>query len=147
VPINPSEGWRFVLLHDLPQQRKSSQDLLQVHDLAGNELGDGESDYLNRPADIAKDALHLSACQAAGFGAEPQDDFIAVDGVNIEVHGDTRTAGASQPVQQPLARLSKVVGTERGKPPRIDIREVVVSPRLHTDKGYAVREIVAGSGA
>jgi len=43
---------------------------LEAYDLARNELGDGESDYLNRPADIVKDALHLSACQPAGFGAE-----------------------------------------------------------------------------
>ena len=84
----------------LTNEGEGSQDLLQVHDLSWDELGNSESDDLDRPADVAENPLHLKTRQPIRFGAETQHDLVAVDRVNVEVDGDPRTAGSGQPVQQ-----------------------------------------------
>ena len=42
------------------EKRKRLQDLPRVHDLPWHELRNGESDYLDRPANVVEDPLHLN---------------------------------------------------------------------------------------
>jgi hypothetical protein len=51
-------------------ERKTLEDLLHVHDLPRNELGDGKPDDIDGLVDISDDASHLCTGQAVGFGAE-----------------------------------------------------------------------------
>ena len=110
-----------------------------MHDLSWDELGNGESDYLDRPVDIAEHPLHVNTRQPFWFGAEAQHELVAVDRVNVKVDGDARAACSSQPIQQPPARVSKVVGAERCEPPGSDVVVIIVGPRVQADKGHSVR--------
>ena len=47
-----------------------------MHDLAGDELGDRQSDDLSGLVDIGDDPPYLRAGQSAGFGAEAEHDLV-----------------------------------------------------------------------
>jgi hypothetical protein len=51
------------------QQRKAGQELLQVHDLPGDEFGDGEPDDVGGGVEIGHDAPHLATGQPVRFSA------------------------------------------------------------------------------
>jgi hypothetical protein len=61
------------------------EDLLQVHHLSGDELGDREPDDIDGLVDVSDDAPRLCTGQPVRFGAKTQHDLVAVDGVDIEV--------------------------------------------------------------
>jgi hypothetical protein len=75
------------LLGERCDEREAVEDPLEVHDLAGEELGDGEGDDVCCCGDVGNDAADLLAGQAVGNGAEAKDDLVAVDGVDVEVDG------------------------------------------------------------
>jgi hypothetical protein len=77
-----------------------------VHDLAGDELGDGQADHVGACGHVGDDAPHLVAAQAVRDRAEPEDDLMAVDGVDVEVDRDPRASGAGEPVEQRLGGLA-----------------------------------------
>jgi hypothetical protein len=120
-------------------ERKTLEDLLQVHDLSRNELRDGKSDDIDGLVDISDDASHLCTGQAAGFGAEAEHNLVAVDGVDVEVDSGAGTAGAGEPIQERGTRLPQLVRAERLKAPLGKVRIVVVGPRVQPDQGDSVR--------
>ena len=67
------------------------QDLLQVQDLSGEELGDREADDVGCRAYVGHDTTHVPAGQSVRYGTEPQHDLVAVDGVHVEVDRDPST--------------------------------------------------------
>jgi hypothetical protein len=95
------------------QQREARQQLLQVHDLPRDELGDGEPDDVGDGVEIGHDAPHLRTDQPVRFSAEPEHDLIAVDGIHIEVDRDPGAARAGQPVQQRPGAGPEIVRTKR----------------------------------
>ena len=86
------------------KQREASQQLLQVHDLPGGELGDGEPDDVGNGVEVGDHAPHLRAGQPVRFSAEPEHDLIAVDGIHIEMDGDP---GATRPDRSSFAGVRR----------------------------------------
>ena len=82
------------------EEREALENLLQVHDLPRDELGDREADDVDGLGDVGDDASDLCACQAAWYGAETKQDLVAVDRIDVEVDGDPGSAGADQPMKQ-----------------------------------------------
>lgn len=64
-----------------------------MHDLPGEELGDGQREDVGCCRDVGDDAPHLRAGQPFGDGAETEDNLVAVDGVDVEVDCHPVTAG------------------------------------------------------
>ena len=64
------------------------KDLLTVHDLAREELGDRERGDVRGRGDVADEAADLRTGQAAGDGTQAKDDLVAVDRVDVEVDRD-----------------------------------------------------------
>jgi hypothetical protein len=62
--------------------------LLEVHDLAGDELGDDDPDDIGCGVDVVDNAPHLRCGQPARLRAQPEYELVAVDGVDVEVDGD-----------------------------------------------------------
>src|SRR5215213_4133708 len=120
-------------------ERKTLEDLLQVHDLSRNELPDGKSDDIDALVDISDDASNLRTGQAAGFGAQAEHNLVAVDGVDVEVDSGAGTAGAGEPIQDRGTRLPQLVRAERLKAPLGKVRIVVVGPRMEPHQGDSVR--------
>jgi hypothetical protein len=60
-----------------------------VHDLAGEELGDRDPDDLGHGVNVLDNAPHLRGGQSTRLGAQPQHELVAVDGVDVEMDGDT----------------------------------------------------------
>jgi hypothetical protein len=83
-----------------------------VHHLAREELGNREPDDVEGLFDVADDASHLCAGQAVRFGAEAEHDLVTVNGVDIEVDSDPRTAGGGEPLKKRPARAAQLFGTE-----------------------------------
>jgi len=90
-------------------QREAVQELLQVHHLPGDELGDREPGGV----EVGDDAPRLRAGQAVRFGTQAEHDLVAVDRVDVEVDGGTRAAGGRDPVQQRPGRFAQLGGAER----------------------------------
>jgi len=67
------------------KQGKGGQELLQVHDLAGDDLGDREPDDLGHGVEAVDDAPHLGGGRPARLGAQPEHELVAVDGVDVEM--------------------------------------------------------------
>ena len=66
--------------------------------LTRDELGDCEADVVG-----GLEVSHQPSClvdgQGARFGTERKNHFLAVDRVDVEVHGQLEAAGAGQPVE------------------------------------------------
>jgi hypothetical protein len=82
------------------EQRKSGEDLLQVHHLTRYELGDGESDHLGGTVDVGDHAARFRSGEATEIGAQTQPDLLRVDGVNVKVDGHHRGTGVAEPAKQ-----------------------------------------------
>jgi hypothetical protein len=63
----------------MSKQRKAGQELLQVHDLAGDELGDREPDDVGDGVEVVNNAPHLGCGQPVRLSAEPEHELVAVD--------------------------------------------------------------------
>jgi hypothetical protein len=65
-------------------------------------LRDGKSDDVRGSSRVSNDPAHLGTGEAAGFGAQPQHDLVAVDGVHVKMDRHPSTACFSQPAEQRL---------------------------------------------
>lgn len=83
----------------IADQREPLEDLLQVHDLAGDELGDGEPDEIDTAVDVGNQTMDFGTRQAAEVGTQSQLDLVGVDRVDVEVDRHLRGAGGAQPVE------------------------------------------------
>ena len=116
-------------------QREAVQELLQVHDLPGDELGDREPDYVHDGVEVGDDAPRLRAGQAVRLGAQAEHDLVAVDRVDVEVDGGARAARGRDPVQQRPGRFAQLAGAERLDAPAGHVRKVVLIPGVHPGQG------------
>jgi hypothetical protein len=71
-----------------------------MHHLPREILRDGESDHVRGGSCVGDDPAYLSTGEPAGLYAQPQHDFVAVDGVNVEMDRHPCTARGGQPAQQ-----------------------------------------------
>ncbi len=123
-------------------QREAVQDLLQVHDLPGKELRDREPDDIGRRIDVGDDATRLRAGQAARLGAEPQQELVAVDGVDVEVDRDFRrppaiAARAGEGSRRPWWRRPSATGRGQSFLPSLPLGNrswLEVSRRMRTGR-------------
>jgi hypothetical protein len=109
----PTNSFRRTII----DQRVSCQDLLHVHHLPRELFRDGEFHDIHRSSHVADDSAHLSAAKPARLCPQTQHNLVAVDGVNIEVDCHPSATGGGQPVQQWLAGLAEVLGSEGERMP------------------------------
>ncbi|MFJ9842536.1 hypothetical protein ACIRYZ_19040 [Kitasatospora sp. NPDC101155] len=74
-------------------QRVAAQDLLDVEEGAGEELGDGGGDDIGGALDVLGDPVDLGAGEAAGEPVEAEASLAAVDGVDVEVEAIQSSSG------------------------------------------------------
>src|SRR5919204_6499624 len=92
----PGEEWEAV------------EDLLKVHYLSREKLGDCQADDGRTPVHVRNDAADLRDCEAVWNRSQPQHDLVAVNGVHVEVDCDFGALGGSEPVQQRLRRITQL---------------------------------------
>lgn len=126
VPAHRSSG---------ADEGEAAQDLLDVDDVAGEELGDGGAHDVGRPREVVGDAVDLGAGEAALDLAEAEQALAGVDGVDVEVKREAGAAGGGKPVEQRLGGGAQVVGTEGGQALFRDVRVGVLGPLVEADEG------------
>jgi hypothetical protein len=89
-----------------------------MHHLPREILCDGESDHVLGGSCVGDDPAYLSTGEPAGLYAQPQHDFVAVDGVNVEMDRHPCAARGGQEAQQRLAGLAEFIRAEGVDAPR-----------------------------
>ena len=122
-----------------PDEGQARQNRPQGQQLAREELGDGQSDDVARPSEVGEQAVGLGGAQAAGDEAEAERDLARVDGVDVEVDGESAGPGGAEPVQERGGVPPQVLGAEGGDAPLGDVGVGVGDPVVQPGQGDAGR--------
>jgi hypothetical protein len=105
-----------------------------VHDLAGDELGDGEPDDISDGVKVVDDAPHLAVVSPSGSAPRPStSSLLSMVSTSKWMATREQPVAASQS-SSGLGRLSQVVRAEGADAPLGHIGDVVVGPGVQPDQ-------------